>query len=158
MFERLWVRIPWHRILDVRQSPGGRAERRLPAQRWSRWWRLSSSWRSKWWRWRWSWGPEWLPRISRLGTLERLEVPKNYPENVFTFFKKNGPFPASFSLFSCFQCSWQLTMFNKNFADDWIRTADLWCRKRPLYQLSHNHCPTFLHLHLLINGERNSCH
>ena len=32
-------------------------------------------------------------------------------------------------------------MFNINFANDWIRTADLWCRKRPLYQLSHNHCP-----------------
>ena len=23
---------------------------------------------------------------------------------------------------------------------DWIRTADLWCWKRLLYQLSHNHC------------------
>ena len=32
-------------------------------------------------------------------------------------------------------------MFNINFADNWIRTADLWCRKRPLYQLNHNHCP-----------------
>ena len=31
-------------------------------------------------------------------------------------------------------------MFNINFADDWIRTADLWCRKQLLYQLSHNHC------------------
>ena len=28
-------------------------------------------------------------------------------------FFKNGPFPASFSLFSSFQYSWQLTMFNK---------------------------------------------
>ena len=28
-------------------------------------------------------------------------------------------------------------MFNINFADDWIRTADLWYRKQPLYQLSH---------------------
>ena len=27
------------------------------------------------------------------------------------------------------------------FADDWIRTNDLWFWKRPLYQLSHNHCP-----------------
>ena len=27
------------------------------------------------------------------------------------------------------------------FADDRIRTVDLWCRKRPLYQLSHNQCP-----------------
>ena len=25
------------------------------------------------------------------------------------------------------------------FPDDWIQTADLWCRKQPLYQLSHNH-------------------
>ena len=32
-------------------------------------------------------------------------------------------------------------MFNIFFADDWILTADLWIRKRPLYQLSHNHCP-----------------
>ena len=30
-----------------------------------------------------------------------------------------------------------------------IRTADLWCRKRPLYQLSHNHCPDRI---TLING------
>ena len=27
-----------------------------------------------------------------------------------------------------------------NFANVWLQTADLWCRKRPLYQLSHNHC------------------
>ena len=32
-------------------------------------------------------------------------------------------------------------MLNINFADDWIRTADLWYRKQLLYQLSHNHCP-----------------
>ena len=32
-------------------------------------------------------------------------------------------------------------MFNINFADDWIRTADLWYRKQLLFQLSHNHCP-----------------
>ena len=29
-------------------------------------------------------------------------------------------------------------MVNK-IADDWIRTADLWWRKRTLYQLRHNH-------------------
>ena len=39
--------------------------------------------------------------------------------------------PASFSLFSSFQYSKQM------FADDWIRTADLWCQKRPLYQVPH---------------------
>ena len=32
-------------------------------------------------------------------------------------------------------------MFNINFANDKIRTKDLWCRKKPLYLLSHNHCP-----------------
>ena len=25
--------------------------------------------------------------------------------------------------------------------DNWIQTADLWCRKRPLCQLCRNHCP-----------------
>ena len=37
-------------------------------------------------------------------------------------------------------------MFNI-FANDWIRTEDLWICKQPLYQLSLNHCPklfTFL--------------
>ena len=29
-------------------------------------------------------------------------------------------------------------MFNINFVIDCIRTTDLWCRKRPLYQLIHN--------------------
>ena len=24
-----------------------------------------------------------------------------------------------------------------------IQTVDLWCRKQPLYQLSHQHCPSF---------------
>ena len=38
-----------------------------------------------------------------------------------------------------------LRLFNpadrkQKFADDWIRTADLWCWKQPLDQLSHNHC------------------
>ena len=45
--------------------------------------------------------------------------------------------------FFIFVFSIQLTV-NKcsiNFADDWSRTADLWYRKRPLYQLSHNHFP-----------------
>ena len=35
-------------------------------------------------------------------------------------------------------------MLNINFTYDWIRTADLWSRKRPLYQLNHNHCPIVL--------------
>ena len=40
--------------------------------------------------------------------------------------------------------SWQYTnVLYKSFDDDWIRTADFWCWKRLLYQLSHNHCPTY---------------
>ena len=39
------------------------------------------------------------------------------------------------------------------FADDWIRTADLWNLKRPLNQLSHNHC-LFL---AIISGQINIC-
>ena len=31
-------------------------------------------------------------------------------------------------------------MFSLNFPYDWIRAADLWSRKQPLYQLSHNNC------------------
>ena len=33
-------------------------------------------------------------------------------------------------------------MLKINFADDWIQTDYLWYQKRPLYQLSYNHCPT----------------
>ena len=59
--------------------------------------------------------------------------------------------------FLYFVFSIQLTIskqiFYQKFPNDWILTADLWCRKRPLYQPSHNHCRlhkslflTFLHL------------
>ena len=47
----------------------------------------------------------------------------------------NGQFPAHFLYFCLFN-----TAVNINFAADWIRTADLCCQKRPLYQLCHNHC------------------
>ena len=40
-------------------------------------------------------------------------------------------------------------MFNIKFANDWIRTTDLWYRKQPLNQVSHNHCPFELLLILL---------
>ena len=35
-------------------------------------------------------------------------------------------------------------MFNINFVDNWIRTADLWNWKQPLYQLSHNYFPNII--------------
>ena len=37
-------------------------------------------------------------------------------------------------------------MFNIYFADDWLQTVDLWNQKRPLYQLSHDHCPALSQL------------
>ena len=50
---------------------------------------------------------------------------------------KFGPFPTSFFIFVV---SIQLIV-HKFFADEWIQTAGLWCQKRPLYQLRHNHFP-----------------
>ena len=54
-----------------------------------------------------------------------------------------------FSLFSSFQYtvdSKQMFNLNNFFADNWIRTMDLWYRKQLLYQLSHkttaNHTTT----------------
>ena len=39
----------------------------------------------------------------------------------------------------------------ENIVDSKIQTADLWCLKRPLCQLSHNHCPTPSYLILVAN-------
>ena len=61
-----------------------------------------------------------------------------YQVYILTIFL-NGTFSATFSLFSSFQYSWQY-IGNIKFADDWIRTAVLWCQKQLLYQLNHNHC------------------
>ena len=65
----------------------------------------------------------------------------------FIFFKKEG---HSRPLFIYFVFSIQLIinkqMFNINFANDWSWTADLWYRKQPLYQLSHNHFPIVFYL------------
>ena len=51
---------------------------------------------------------------------------------------KNWAIPGLFHLLLSFQYSQQ----NLIFTYDWIRTANLWCRKQLLYQLNHNHCPT----------------
>ena len=53
-------------------------------------------------------------------------------------FLKDGPFLASFSLFSSFL--FKYTFGRLNFAGVEIQTADLWCQKQSLYQLSHHHC------------------
>ena len=52
----------------------------------------------------------------------------------------NEPFPVSFffifRLFNTYKY-----VLHINFADDWIRSADLWCQNQLLYQLCHNRCP-----------------
>ena len=37
----------------------------------------------------------------------------------------------------------QVIVHRYKFADGWIRTVDLWCRKQPLFQLRHNHLTYF---------------
>ena len=66
------------------------------------------------------------------------------------FFKKT--LGLLWALFLYFYCSIHLKV-DINFAHDWNWTADLWCRKRPIYQLRHNHflifllfCRFFVHL------------
>ena len=66
-------------------------------------------------------------------------------------YKKLVFFMASF-----FVVSTQFTvkqMYDKSFWwDDWIQTADLWSRRRLLYQLSHYHCPykkLFVHMQFI---------
>ena len=65
----------------------------------------------------------------------------------------NGPFTASFFFIFVFSRQLTINVQYKYNSDDWIRTADLWCLKWPLYQLSHNHCPTLM----LINCFQNYC-
>ena len=50
---------------------------------------------------------------------------------------KYGPFPASFFFILVFSIQLTVNKCKIFFANDWIRTADLWYRKWPLYQLSH---------------------
>ena len=63
-----------------------------------------------------------LKHVSLLATLIMLKM--GYSGLFFFIF-----------VFSTVICSIQ------NFVDDWISTADLWYRKRPLCQLSHSYCP-----------------
>ena len=80
-------------------------------------------------------GPSPIPKWKTLWYLYSNESHMMYKSG--SSFFKNGPFTVSF--FFIFVFSIQLTV-NKcsiNFANGWIRTADLWYRKQPLYLLSH---------------------
>ena len=56
------------------------------------------------------------------------------------FFKK-WAIPCIFFFIFVFSIQLTVNIQYNIFADEWIQTADLWIWKRPLYQLSHHHCP-----------------
>ena len=56
-------------------------------------------------------------------------------------FEKKWAIPGLFLFIFVFSIQLIINKCSINFADDWSRTADLWYRKQPLYQLSHNHFP-----------------
>ena len=54
----------------------------------------------------------------------------------------NGIFQAYFFFNLVFSIQWTLNKCSfYQFGLGWIQTADLWCKKRLLFQLSHNHYP-----------------
>ena len=67
--------------------------------------------------------------------------------NTFCFYKNCHSRHLYFRLFNA--------IVRINFANDWIRTADLWSQKRPLYQLSHNHFPFLKELWRLFLNKRS---
>ena len=84
--------------------------------------------------------------------------PKNYATHwwhnsiyvwLFLFLKKWAIHSFSFLYFRLFNTQLTVNKCSMNiyiFGDDWIRTANFWYWKRPLYQLSHNHCPIYVWL------------
>ena len=48
--------------------------------------------------------------------------------------------PGHFSFIFVFSLQLTVNKCSIKFSDDWIQTVDLWYRKQPSYQLSHNHC------------------
>ena len=76
--------------------------------------------------------------------MDHLKKRTNAKDNVFEmsqFFLKMGHSRPLFCLFNTVDSK---QMFNINFANDWIQTADLWYQKQLLYQLSHNHWPWYV--------------
>ena len=103
-----------------------------------------------------------LQRLMSLGNCAKEEhvcfilfVLSTLNHRYLPLFKKIGPFPASFSLFSSFLDSNDRKIQSNYYnADVGNRTANIWCRKRPLCQLRHNHGPTITY-HL---NERDAAH
>ena len=65
-----------------------------------------------------------------------------YSPIIFTdIYQKMGRSQSLFLNFRLFNTVDNNHMFNMF---DWFWIADLWCRRRPLYQLSHNHYPRWI--------------
>ena len=93
----------------------------------------------------------WFEATGRIESLKHLMHLNFSPVSyLFNRLDKNGPFPASFSLFSSFLFYWRWTMFYIKFTNDVIRTTGLWCWKRRLCQLSHATALDLLLLYRLI--------
>ena len=75
-----------------------------------------------------------LLKVDWEGQINWLDSCVTYPPSLKCFFK--WPFLDTFSLFRLLNTVDRKRMFNINFADFWIWTADLWHWKQPLYQLS----------------------
>ena len=67
----------------------------------------------------------------------------------FKCFKSNRHSRPLYIYFLTFQYSWQKICSFDNFANDWIRTNELWCRKWPLCRLRHSHCPPMANLEVV---------
>ena len=78
---------------------------------------------------------------SSLGSAYSAMVPTYIGLCCYTFFKKNGPFPASFSFFRLSYTQFTVNKCSIKVAYEWIPTWVLSYQKRPLCQLRHIHCP-----------------
>ena len=67
-----------------------------------------------------------------------------YLINLSVFLKKMGQSRPLFLYFRLFNIQLTNIQYKYIFADDWIRTTDLWYQKRPLYQLSHTTTAQFI--------------
>ena len=83
-------------------------------------------------------GIELKAELHQTGTFEGRSTNRaTWPPHYSSFLRWAIPgvffFIFVFSVFFC-------TIGRSNFANDGIQTTDIWCWKRPLYQLSHHHC------------------
>ena len=110
------------------------------------------------WQWLWHEGRMVILRHQRSGVrIQKGEYPKVSTDKTlnikvqtgFKCFKSNRHSRPLYIYFLTFQYSWQKICSFDNFANDWIRTNELWCRKWPLCRLRHSHCPPMANLEVV---------